>query len=118
MMHLALDYDHTYTAAPSVWDAIIVFLKAQGHRVSVVTFRDEAHDWTDDLTHLHDVVQVPVYCTRGCAKKPWCEARGIDITIWVDDRPAGILADSTLSPSQLEEWRAADQASRGERPAA
>lgn len=120
MTHIALDYDHTYTADPVMWDDFIAVATLRGHRVSIVTFRDDRFDMTPALKHLRDIVEVPVICTRGVAKKFFMDNFDVSVDIWIDDRPEGILANSGLSPEGLAAWRLEDQASRSEieRPAA
>jgi hypothetical protein len=118
-MHLALDYDDTYTRDPNFWDVFIRSALEVGHRVSIVTFRDERHDWTPSLGWLRDEIQIPVICTRGVAKGFYCDNFHEHVDVWIDDRPAGILHNSSLSPEGLAEWRAANAAAAAEveRPA-
>ena len=33
-MHLALDYDNTYTRDPKTWDKVISIFRQAGHKVS------------------------------------------------------------------------------------
>lgn len=120
-MHIGLDYDHTYTADPKLWDDFIVLCLDAKHKVSIVTFRDDRYDKTPALERLRHVMFLDVVYTRGFAKKAWMLTHHSAVDVWIDDRPEGILQNSSLTPDQLAEWRAADQAERGieiERPAA
>lgn len=119
-MHIALDYDDTYTRDPNAWDQFVHMMHDLGHKVSIVTFRDERHDWTPALSWLRDEIGIPVVCTRGIAKKFYTDNFYEPIDIWIDDRPAGILSNSSMTPEGLAEWRAANAAAAAElgRPAA
>jgi hypothetical protein len=81
-MHLALDYDDTYTLDPEFWDDFIALARRKGHRVYCVTCRVE----TPETAEIIDI-PVPVYYTSMGAKKAHMEARGIHIDVWIDDYP-------------------------------
>lgn len=85
-MKIGLDYDGTITAAPELWLAFYYTAIAQGHEVVVVTMRhpEEA---------VEDFPAKVIYTGRK-AKKLWCDKQGIDIDIWIDDRPAWLFQDS------------------------
>jgi len=118
-MHLGLDYDDTYTKAPAFWDSLIHLARAAGHRVSLVTYRDDRYDWTDMMTHLRDVVGIQIHCTRGVAKAHWMTHIAEDpVDVWIDDRPASITSNSVLNVEQLAIWREENAAKDKERPAA
>ncbi len=107
-MHIALDYDGTYTADPKAWAAFIALMTAHGHLVSIVTFRDERYDLNEDFETFARS-GLPCFFTRGVAKRFWCENflpfHVPPISVWVDDKPESVLHNSPLSPSQLAEWR-------------
>ncbi len=81
-MRIGLDYDGTYTAAPSLWKAFIKMALLEGHEVVCVTMRfpQEAID-----------VPCPVYYTGRRAKVAWAAENGLDIGIWIDDSPHWLL---------------------------
>lgn len=115
-MRIALDYDATYTLDPPFWDVIIFLSKTFGHEICLLTFRDDRFDWTDDMTHLEKEMGIPVYCTRGIAKKFWAEHFGPGkIDVWFDDNPHSIIQNSSFAPDALAKWRETNQG--GERPA-
>jgi hypothetical protein len=115
-LKIALDYDATYTLDPPFWDEVILLIKHFGHEVFLLTYRDERYDWTDEMTHLEEVMEIPVYCTRGVAKKWWAEHFGPGkVDVWFDDNPASVFQNSSFAPDALAEWRKTDPG--GERPA-
>lgn len=115
-MRIALDYDQTYTADPEMWDAAIEVFRVSGHEAVLLTYRDDRFDWTDLMTHLQDVMKVPVYCTRGVGKAWWSLHFGPGkIDIWIDDNVKSITDNSSFDPEGLAKWREED--SGGPRPA-
>lgn len=105
-MKIALDFDNTYSADPSLWQAFIRSAVAAGHDIRIVTARDERFDRTAPLAEVEQVL--PVIYTRGIAKRWFLEhfGDGFIADVWIDDRPEGILNNSTATPDFLAEWRA------------
>jgi len=105
-MKIALDYDLTYTADPYFWSRFLGMCSAHGHKVKVVTVRDDRFDRTAPLVDLEQLV--PVVYTRGTAKRWFMEHFGDGFVpdIWIDDKPESILNNSTISPDALAKWRA------------
>lgn len=92
-MTIAIDYDHTFTEDPSLWDFFVAMCLHRGHRVFIVTAR-----------HQHEVLEletpkgVPVIFTGRQMKKKHCEeVHGVEIDVWVDDSPQFIHANATLT---------------------
>lgn len=108
-MLIALDYDNTYDADYEFWDAFVDLGRGHGKDFILLTYRDERYDWTDLLDHIRHNKKIPVYCTRGVAKKWWWEQFGDGrvVDVWIDDRPEAILYNSQLSREGLYEWRRA-----------
>ena len=105
-MIIALDFDETYNLAPDVFDAMISVFQQHGHQVILATYRHEKLDY-DPLFLRLERQGVKLYCTDGKAKKPFLEALGVAVAVWVDDNPKGILQDSAWkhdSP-ELHAWR-------------
>lgn len=103
-MRIALDYDKTYDADPELWDDLIRLCEVMGHEIVLLTYRDERFDVTPLLESLSE--RIPVYFTRGVAKKFWSEQFGPGpIDVWIDDRPEAILNNSHFAPDQLVHWR-------------
>ncbi len=105
-MRLALDFDATYTLDPCFWDDFIGTAATYGHEVILATYRHEIHD----AHPLIDDLDIPVYFTDGKAKKPFLEALGITVDVWIDDRPMTIIEDSAWGQDspELAAWRDAN----------
>lgn len=90
MVTISLDYDNTYTAAPEMW---LDFIKNAPPHVKIycVTMR-----WEGEADSMDPRLKaaVPVIFTARQAKRPYCEAQGIKIDIWIDDMPDWIIGDS------------------------
>lgn len=102
-----LDYDKTYDADPGLWNNFIQSVQNSGHRVILATYRDDRFDKTPLLEEVSKTI--PVYFTRGVAKKWWLEQFAPEENgrpdIWIDDRPEAILNNSGLNREGLAEWR-------------
>ena len=88
-MIIALDYDGTYTADPELWDMFIFTAHQRGHQVHLVTMRHESEPvrMGEQPARIH-------YTDRK-AKLPYMMAQGIEVQIWVDDRPDFVLLSAT-----------------------
>lgn len=87
IMKIGIDYDDTYTMDPSLFDAFIKLARARLHEVYIVTMR-----------HSNEPVTLGaqvngVFYTGRCARKPFMEARGIEINVWIDDHPEYVTFD-------------------------
>jgi len=80
-MLIALDYDKTYTADPTLWNDFIVIAQKRGHDVKIVTLRYP--------TETIENAPVEVVYTSRKAK-----ALIVKADIWVDDSPHWIHQDS------------------------
>lgn len=87
-MNFAFDYDGCANADVPVFMDMIISLQEAGHKVYIVTMRypSECHQVIEDFGGLADGI-VP---TSRKAKKPACDALGLDIVIWMDDNPRAI----------------------------
>lgn len=106
-MLIALDYDGTYTADPRLWDAFIEAARLRMHEVHIVTMRHESEPVTVGayVDRIH-------YTDRK-AKRPFMEAKGLRVQVWIDDRPEFVLMHA--APRSLSEnaasgiWQNANQ---------
>ena len=92
-MNISVDFDHTYTAAPELWQSFIKTAQSAGHKVYCVSAR---HYW--ETAEVYDTIGKIIglnrcYLTDRKAKKPFMLAKGIQIDIWIDDTPEAILLD-------------------------
>lgn len=88
-MIIALDYDGTYTADSGLWDDFIRAARKNLHQVHIVTMRHES-----EPVRLGAKVDRIHYTDRK-AKRAYMELRGIQVQIWIDDRPEFILMPAT-----------------------
>lgn len=88
---IAIDYDDTYTADPKMWDAVIDKMFMYNHTVFIVTLRHE-HEMMDIRAPLMLLVD-DIFATGRKAKKPFVEAKGHKVDIWIDDHPEYINND-------------------------
>ena len=105
-MIFALDFDETYNLDPLLFDNLISVFQQYGHQVILATYRHPELDY-DPLFLRLEKQGVKLYCTDGKAKKPFLEALGISVAIWIDDNPNSITLDSAWkhdSP-ELHAWR-------------
>lgn len=102
-MIIALDFDKTYNAEPVLWDAFIMMAEQSGHKVIIATYRHPVEDWDP----LFDNLTIDKYFTDGKAKKPFLEALGVTVDIWIDDNVHSIIADSAWNNAspELHAWR-------------
>lgn len=112
-MHIALDYDDTYTADKTMWNVLIPIIQDYGHVVTIVTMRDGEADWHSDFKNLSDYYGVNTVFCNGESKRDVTERLGILIDVWFDDRPEGIAHGSTYTMDKLDEWRTEQIATGG-----
>lgn len=90
---IAIDYDGTFTADPSLWSKFVASARALGHRIYMVTARRYTQENNDqinaDLDHYD--CQMPIVFTAHSSKMHVCEKRGIKIDIWIDDDPKTLV---------------------------
>lgn len=83
-MIISIDYDNTYTTAPTLWDDFIRLSLAVGHTVICTTARPEVMGQVvlDSIGRL-----VPVIFAGGEWKREVALKRGYKVDVWVDDMP-------------------------------
>lgn len=94
-MLIALDYDGTYTVDPALWDRFVADARLRRHEVHVVTMRSAS-----EPVRLGCHVDRVHYTDRK-AKRPFMQALGLKVQVWIDDMPDFILASA--APRSLEE---------------
>ena len=86
-LNIALDFDDTYTADPELWDAFIQAAKSRGHTVHIVTMRNEKISGPPRRALPNE----PLHLTDLRGKCKFMKDKGIDIDIWIDDKPNYVL---------------------------
>lgn len=89
-MIIAIDYDDTYTADPSMWDQIIERFAAWGHVVHLVTCRRDTEENRAEVC-VEGIPRHRHIFTGLAAKKWFMEQRGIRVDVWIDDNPESII---------------------------
>lgn len=83
-MILAIDYDNTFSSYPEEFTALREMFQKNGHKVFIVTARDEkVEPIEDDLSGFDRV-----FYTSGQAK-----AHVVRADIWIDDSPVTLCCD-------------------------
>lgn len=105
-MRIGLDYDGTFTEDKAFWLDFINQAQKSGHQVWIVTYRHPDLDKIPDEKFLRNF-KTPVIYTDGNPKREYCRLRGIDIDIWIDDRPQTVYEPSPWQDGdpRLTEWR-------------
>lgn len=93
-MHIALDYDETYTVDPDLWLPFVKHAKARGHTVYVVTMRYPQETASMDPRLVAEVERI--IATGRQLKRRFCESMGIYIDVWVDDTPEYIVTSDLV----------------------
>lgn len=98
-MNIALDYDGTYTADPRLWAEFITNCNVRpNYKVYLVTMRYpsecEPHFLEKGMKYIVGYGGITILATSRMAKKPFVEAMGIKIDIWIDDTPEAILMNA------------------------
>jgi hypothetical protein len=86
-MNVAIDYDHTYTLNPNLWNQIIKIFKQQNNNVYCVTKRYQ--DNSEDIVKAFANIDVPIIYALKSKLEAVSEA-GIKIDVWIDDKPQSI----------------------------
>lgn len=89
-MIIALDFDDTYTADPSLWDTFISECLSRSHRVLIVTCRHGTEE-SREVVLENLGLDVPVYYTGHAPKRWFMEQLGVKVDIWIDDRPEFVV---------------------------
>lgn len=83
---ISIDYDHTYTADPDFWDAVIEMAKLHGHDFICITNRP----WVPNTTQTERVPDIPIIAAADQLKQDAAALAGYKVNIWIDDTPGSI----------------------------
>jgi len=103
-MIVALDYDDTYTRDPLAWARVVDVLKAAGHEVLCVTWRNDT-DANRKLVVIPGLRWNQHYFTQHTAKKRFMERQGICVDVWIDDNPEAVLRDHDQIGQSEDQYR-------------
>lgn len=87
-MFIGIDYDHTYTKDPDLWEKFIHLIKMHGHECAIVTLRHK-NEPIDDVNHT-------IYYTGRKSKDDFMKQIDIHVDVWCDDMPWFINNDCVV----------------------
>jgi len=93
---ISLDYDRTFTAAPGLWRSFIADATARGNRVVCITRREDTEENRHELRLAFGDLEVQglILCGTDTKKRAAAQAAGVEVDVWIDDYPEGIVADA------------------------
>jgi uncharacterized protein len=91
---ISLDYDRTYTAAPGLWRSFVAMAAERGNRVVCITRREDTEQNREELRLAFADLDVAdlILCGTGTQKRDAAAAAGLEVDVWIDDHPEGIVA--------------------------
>lgn len=93
-MNISLDYDDTFTRDPAAWKLFIATMRGRGHKVYIVTWRDEGETLeVEAALRSRSIITDGIYATNRKGKEKFMYAHGIRIDVWIDDTPHAIIRD-------------------------
>lgn len=89
---IALDFDDTFTAAPSLWTSFINSSRFFGHTVICVTSRRDTPENREELERAFAQwhIDIAIWFCNLNPKIKEMKKRDIKVDIWIDDNPLGI----------------------------
>jgi hypothetical protein len=93
-MNIGLDYDDTFTRDPIGWTIFVRNFVQRGHKVYIVTWRDE-----EEAKEVHMAMQYwgveceGIYATDRKKKERFMYGKGIRIDVMIDDMPHAWVRD-------------------------
>jgi len=105
---ISLDFDQTFTAAPGLWRSFVTDATARGNRVVCVTRREDTEENRAALTTAFDGLELAGLVLAGPTrqKREAAAAAGIEVDIWIDDKPETIpeaaAAPATETPRSFK----------------
>lgn len=107
---ISIDYDQTFTAAPALWRSFIVDATGRGNRVVCISRREDSEANREELRLAFGDLAVSefVLCGASTQKRDAAATNGIEVDVWIDDYPEGIVRRSApVKVSTLAGARAA-----------
>ena len=100
---ISLDYDRTFTAAPGLWRSFVGMATAAGHRVVCISRREDDDANREELRLAFSDLEVGdlILCGADTQKRDAAARAGLEVDVWVDDYPEGIVA----APSPVDAAR-------------
>jgi HK97 family phage prohead protease len=91
---ISLDYDRTFTSAPGLWRSFVNMATAAGNRVVCISRREATDENREELRNAFDGLDVSdtILCGSGQQKRDAAAQAGLEVDVWIDDYPEGIVA--------------------------
>lgn len=91
---ISLDYDQTYTAAPGLWRSFVAMAAERGNRVVCITRREDTEANREELRAAFADLDIrdTILCGPVTQKRDAAARAGLEVDVWVDDYPEGIVA--------------------------
>jgi HK97 family phage prohead protease len=91
---ISLDYDNTFTAAPGLWRSFILDAKERGHRVALITRREDTAENQEAIRlafgDLYQELAAAILCGPERQKRQAAADAGLAVDVWIDDKPETI----------------------------
>lgn len=100
---ISIDYDRTFSAAPGLWRSFIVDATGRGNRVVCISRREDTEPNREELRLAFGDLDLAalLLCGTGTQKRDAAAAAGLEIDVWIDDYPEGIVARSVPAPVKV-----------------
>lgn len=100
---ISLDYDRTFTAAPGLWRSFVAMAADRGNRVVCITRREDTEENREAIRSAFADLDVAgmILCGAGTQKRDAATAAGLEVDVWIDDCPEGIVRPA--EPAGVEE---------------
>ena len=100
---ISLDYDRTFTAAPGLWRSFVAMAADRGNRVVCITRREDTEENREAIRSAFADLDVAgmILCGAGTQKRDAATAAGLEVDVWIDDYPEGIVRPA--EPAGVEE---------------
>ncbi len=91
---ISLDFDQTYTAAPGLWRSFILDARERGHRVVLITRREDTAENQEAIRlafgDLFPELAAAILCGPERQKRQAAADAGLSVDVWIDDKPETI----------------------------
>jgi hypothetical protein len=84
---IAIDYDGTWDLIPFPFKCLSDSIEVNGGTVLIVSCRADTEENREDIQEATGFANRHILLTSGSAKRWFCEQRGWQVDIWIDDEP-------------------------------
>lgn len=98
-MIIAIDFDGTFAADPSLFKAFVLSARRAGHTCLLVTGRSDEGQWGQKVREVVGDLMPIVFAGRAWKQQAATEA-GYAVDVWIDDSPEYIGPQNLLLSAQ------------------